>query len=317
MDAFGVASTSFQLLQILFELRTCLKHQPLKFNSWDEELSCLDRTITSVRENPKLHTILVKTILERVVAKAKALKNLLERLSPVHQKKKFDIQKITNILTAKSNESQILKHFADLERYKTTLMLAISTINSSNLENPEKTSMWNTKPRKDRRTLALSRPKDPLADHPNWKKILWELIHTSAEQPQPQPMNNHQYEVRQRLEQTPTPTASNPTSTGASDTRGKSAATVVNVMSGNISKGNKCSLSISHPLGGTIEENRFEGHQRLDGFHGEGVMKAYITNVQAAELMDIDEKEEVEAERQPSRRMPFHNVDSMDVDGNE
>uniref|UniRef100_A0A8H7NHL3 Uncharacterized protein n=1 Tax=Bionectria ochroleuca TaxID=29856 RepID=A0A8H7NHL3_BIOOC len=179
MDALGVAATSFQLVQILLQLRTCLKHQPRKLMSWDEELSCLDRTITSVWENPKLHTKLVKTILERVVAKAKALKNLLEQLSPVHQKKKFDIQKniqkITNTLTAKSNESRILKYFADLERDKITLMLAISTINSPDLDKPEDNSKSSRKSRKERKDMEPNESEHLFAEHNPLNEILHQV----------------------------------------------------------------------------------------------------------------------------------------------
>ncbi|VUC27754.1 unnamed protein product, partial [Clonostachys rosea] len=318
MDALGVAATSFHLLQILLQLRTCLKHQPRKFMSWNEELFCLQRTITSVRESPKLHTQPVKTILESVVTKAEALKILLEQLSPAHEKKKFNIQKITNLLNAKSNESQILKYFADLERDKTTLVLAISIINSSDLDSSENISISSTESQKEDKPMSSSNLEELLASYLLGNIPSRQLTRTSPEQHQIQLMNSQQHDVRQPPEPTATQTVINPTSADSSDSQGNAAASMRNVMIGNTSVGNRSSLAISHPSGGMIVRNEFRGDERLDGIHEGRVVETFVANVQASDPMDIDdgvEVVEVVPEIQTPHGMPSEEAAPMELDG--
>lgn len=135
VEALGITAAVLQLTQQVFvivstlgEIYGTVQDAPAKLRDGAEQLTRLVEITKGIEESKLFETDSVQAQLNAVVSRAKAIQNSITDLKA---QSKGTAKRYLRVIAGNIKEKKLIGHFQQLEKEKTALMLAISSVHAS------------------------------------------------------------------------------------------------------------------------------------------------------------------------------------------
>jgi hypothetical protein len=135
IEVIGIAAAVLQLTQQAFSIISALgevygtvRDAPAKLRDGAEQLKRLVEITKVIEDNKSFETDAVQAQLSAVIDRTRAIQNLITKLKLLSKR---TAKRYLRVATGNIKEKEMVEHFQQLEKEKTALMLAITSVHAS------------------------------------------------------------------------------------------------------------------------------------------------------------------------------------------